>query len=214
LNAACHAARQPLTRGCPRWSPSGCSRARSNRPAPGPRRARRLGARAPPPGFRARSRSRTRSAAPLRYVLRAARIPRTPTDERWLTAGIQIYGTRVHGRYHGGPADVQKRPSGRHQHVAGPQQLAQRPRAFHACDGRLQFDPVAYLREPGGHRAQPVLVTARKDRAGPSRDHRPRSQRPDKARRPVQDNPAWHGINLSPPRHHGPGRPPASLLAG
>ena len=53
------------------------------------------------------------------------------------------------------------------------------------------------LREPGGERAQPALVTARQDRARPAGDHRLRGQRTGIPRGPVQHDPARHDINLS-----------------
>jgi hypothetical protein len=40
-------------------------------------------------------------------------------DERRFTAGVQVYSARVHGRSHGGPADLHERSRGRYEHVAG-----------------------------------------------------------------------------------------------
>src|SRR5262249_42669779 len=56
--------------------------------------------------------------------------------------------------------------------------------------------PAARRGAPGGRRLQRVLVTAPRDRAGATGDHCLRGQAPDVARRPVQDDPARHGINL------------------
>ena len=90
-------------------------------------------------------------------------------DERRFTGGIQVYRARFHRRGHDGPADLHERSRSRHEYVTGPDEVPQRPGSFRRRDRRLQLGPVACLREPGGERAQPALVTARQDRTGQPR---------------------------------------------
>ena len=73
-------------------------------------------------------------------------------------------------------------------------------RSLSVGDGGVQFDPVACLREPRGHRVQPVLVTAGQDR--------PHARRPSPAQQAPPCRP-WHRAGRSAP----PCRQPASALS-
>jgi deazaflavin-dependent oxidoreductase (nitroreductase family) len=70
-------------------------------------------------------------------------------DERRFTAGIQVDRARIHRHSHHGPADLHERSRSRHEHVTGPDEVPQRPGFVRRRDRRLQFGPVACLREPG-----------------------------------------------------------------
>ena len=40
-------------------------------------------------------------------------------DERRFTGRVEVHRARVHGGFHGGPADLHERARGRHEHVTG-----------------------------------------------------------------------------------------------
>jgi hypothetical protein len=154
------APRRPPMRECPRFLPYRSSRARSSRPAPVSRLVRRLPAPAPRPGCPARSRSRRRSAAPRRSVPRAGRFLEHLPDERRFAARVLVDRVRVRGRRYRRTPDLQERPRGRHQYLAGLDQIPQRP-GWCFGNSRLQLRPVACVcelaaRSSGRPRSRPA----------------------------------------------------------